>query len=610
VTDAPAPAVPVEPAAAEPVGSRGGPAAAALARLCAVVVFVTHVAHQWLLGPGGAVGPLDARESQVGVLAVRLARDGPWALWEWSGPLNVAWEAIIHGALWQAESLDVATLRWIPLVLNALAAAWMLWLADRWLGPRAALACALVGACVLPGVGAVQARAWGGLALGTLVAVWSLGGASSLTVARPRTRSFGAGFGAGLAVTAHLANAPLAVGVAVAAAAGLSAVVVHPSRLLAALDHAARFVLGAVLGLLPVLMGPGLEALVPGVDAAGAAQPERLLTAVVPAMGGWVAVVAGVVVLASVPSLLARWATNGFDQAGLRMGLGALGTVAACGWLLWRNPPATFQAFMLAVLPGLTVLPALAAQAVTLPRVWPGVLGACALGWAGSNLTSVPPDADVDDVGPVVTYLDQHPGAACLAEASAAGPRAYVFRPGEQERVAQLEADLGGAHRPILRAVAGAFMVRVTDGASYPPDVPLVVSEHARRNRRALMDGDLTTAVATPAGSAAEVEMVWPTSLAAVVFFPDARALHNAACSARADIQTANGRWDSGTVVNLERACQLARRWNLWPVAGWGVRLPVPGAEATHIRIQTLDDDGGVLTASEVRVLSRTVRTR
>ena len=625
-----------------PAGRWPRPNLPALAAAAAVALWLGGLLWHVLMGPGGGVGLFDAQECQVGVLAWRIHDRGLWAIWEWTGPSGASWEALLAAAGITLWSADAAVLRMVPLVLYAMSSLTVLWMMGRWLGWPSAAAGALVMAVSFPGTLEAGVRAWGGLPTAGFLGLLALGAASSLTVMQPRRLSFSTGLLCGLCVSAHPALVPVAAGALVAAVVGLSAALVYPARLLIAADHALRLGVGLAAGAVPLLGRGGWPELLPRMQMAVPDLSQGAWQALLAQqLGGprMVTVLLGVLVLA-VPGVLLRLMRHGIDHPGVRLGLGALTAALGGVVVLLLDPPSTAQALQTRLWPLVQLVPVL----VALPMVSRGLglLSAAAAAWMWWTVSPSPAPAErsLVPVEAAVAWLDAHPGTHCFAsggvawrvalrsaerhpcvalddavslpewlEHSAAGPRAYFFGPWEHAGAQRLLTDLEGwgAAKP---EAAGPFLVVTTHGSAYPPDIPPVVSEHARRDRRALIDGDLATGVRAPSGSEVVLEMVWPTSLQSAAYFQDIRCLRDAACSAQAVVLDARGKRAAGPVVQMERACRRARRWALWTYPGWAVRLPLPAAEATHVLLHTMDGADGVLSPTEVRVRPRSIRTQ
>jgi hypothetical protein len=537
-------------------------------------------------------------------------------------------------------------LRLIPFLVTSLASAGLLLMVARWMSPRAALPAVLMMLVAFPVPTMLMTQALGGASAGLFCGVVALGASAQVKLTVPGRLSFTTGLFCGLCLYAHPAMMPFAAASLASVFLVLAGVVLRPAFVLVASGHIIRLALGLGLGGLPVWLGNGWRSIfrletgvavwqaVPTVEALGAFLTETLGGPAAP----WLV---GATVVTTVPALVQKMLRHGVEDRGMRLALGGFLTVVVGILNTLFATPVSVQEAALRTVPVVVALPLLAGACACMPAIEAAVvviLGALFLDVApGAFPPSPEAGADVP-VDAAVAFLDAHPGTSCYAAASvayrvallsaerhtcvsilgpdyvrawragaAAGPRAYLFSPGEEKRARVLDGDLKRLKLPRVAMVAGPFQVRITDGTPYPPAVPAVVTEHGRRDRRALIDGDVSTGVTARAGQKMSMNLVWPTSLQTVSYWQDVTRLSQAPCRVRALVVLESGREEPGTDVVLNRACDVARRWALWPLASWEVKLPVPAAEAVSVVLETRDE-GGVLAATEVRVLPRSRR--
>ncbi len=603
---------------------------------------------RFLLGPAGLLGELNTEESVVGLMARALWRGSLPELWVWGQPGMAALEPLGAAATFSLFGEGTMALRLIPFLITSLATVGTLAMVGRWLHSRATVPAVLMMLVAFPGTTEALCRALGGVSAGLFCGVVGLGGAAQVSLTRPGRLSLASGVLLGLGLYTHPGMLAFAgAGVALVLLA-VSRMFWQPAYLLIGLGHLIRLALGLALGGLPVWLTTGLDGLwaaetravsldtVTGVDALGHFLLETL--------GGRSApVLLLAVVVVAIPGLVVATRQRGLEDAGVRLVLGALFTVVLSGLHSLAATPVSASEAVLRALPGVMMLPVLVGAAAFLP--WTEAL--CVL-CVGGLLWSVDPSRlprprDVGatiPVGAVKTFLDAHPGTRCYAAASvayrvallsggnhhcvsilgpdyipawradaASGMRAYFFAPEEAARARALDVDLRRLKRPRRATTAGAFFVRITEGTAYPPVVPTVVTEHGRRDRRALIDGDLETGVVARAGQQVPLDLVWPTPLLHVSYWQDVTRLARAPCRVQANILLETGKVEAGPEVSLMRTCDMARRWALWPMGSLEVRLPLPAHDAVQVRLESLDDSG-LLAATEVRVTARSKRLR
>ncbi|MEW5849979.1 MAG: hypothetical protein AB2A00_14380 [Myxococcota bacterium] len=619
------------------------------ARVCGPVAVVA-LAMGWLwrfmVGPLGGLGPLDATESVVGLMARSFWEDFP-QLFLWGRPFQGALEPLAAAAVFSLLDEGADTLRLVPWATAAGTAVVAVAMAGRWLGAQAALVAALTTALALPGPTAMLARALGGVSLGTMLGLLALGGAAGVSLNEPRRLSMVTGVLCGLAVLAHPSLVAFAVGASASVALGLLGVLWSPLRLLSAVRHGWRFLVGMLLGASPVLWTQGLK----GLPSPRTELPLATVTHGATAAAGWLetflgsphaSTLVGVMMVLAAFGTFARLVLNGVDDPAARLGAGVLvtSTVSALLTLSAGDNPdeAAYRALpLVACLPAVAALGAASARSAVL-TVIPVVLLLVQV-----DPTTLPPSREVGADVPVddaVAFLDRTPGLKCYAASplayrvsmasagrhrcvalrgpdlaprwradAATGRRAYFFAPEEVEEARALDEALERLRRVPQREVVGPFLARITTGLSWPPRPSPIVWEHARRERSAAIDGDVETAVTLPAGSELKMELVWPTVLSSVIYWQDVTALANAPCRMQASIITTSGQVVNGPATNLITACNLARDWALWPTNTLEVTLPLPAQEASAITARTLDSDGrGTFSAIEVRVRPKEAR--
>jgi hypothetical protein len=613
-----------------------------------IALIVGPLAWRFWLGPLGGLGDLDTRESVVGLMARQLWL-GSWPeLFVWGSSNLGALEPVGAAAAFSLMGECLPALRAIPFMAWTLCAFFTLLMTARWLGAAAAVAAALLLAVSFPGPTAVTVRALGGLSWGLFCGLVALGACSSLSMGRPRHLSFSAGFFCGVALFAHPALLALSGGAWVSAGLGLMPVLWRPSRLLIAFNHAVRMVAGAALGSAP-LWASDFNALRQSLDPFelvllgeehGALEVDWLAGS----LGGpWAPTLVVILVLASVPGVVVRLARQGTEDTGARLCAGALFTAAlSVVGALGTAPQAPDEA-LLRLLPLLACLPLLAAATLATP-LWAYL----SLGVGTVLLLVVDPEALPASHEPaaespvleVVRYLDQRGPLHCYAHASvayrvallsgerhrcvsiagpdharawrapaASGPRAYFFSVEEVDRLRLFDSDMKRAKLSYRSEVLGPFSVRLTEGVNWPPDSSPVVWEHAKRQGRAVIDGDIATSVSHPLGVPLTIELVWPSTMTSVTYLQDVTALATSPCSVRGGVRTSSGRMELGQLVQLTSSCELARRWGLWPSGNLEVKVPLPAKEAVAVTLESADErPGSLLTVSEARVQPRTWR--
>jgi hypothetical protein len=617
--------------------------------LGAVLVGFTILWRLWL-GPLGGVGELSPHEARVGLMAVEVWSGGWPDLFVWGSPTTGALEPLGVAAVFSLGDVGPRALRSFPYVVHLLWLALTLWMAGAWLGRRG-LGLALVTAgLAFPGTTEELVRAQGGLSLGLWAGLLALGASCTVSVSQPRKMSFRAGALCGLAVWGHQALLPLSLGAVVACGLGVLPALWHPTCMLQAIHHVARFLVGLSVGAAVVFAGRGTEPLA-GLQPAevashvsGGAEPATAWIAA--ALGSTLAVyVVWLVMALGAVAVLARLGQRGLDDKGARLGAGAWTAVAAA-YVLAVVSHGRLEADVVTLVPLVACLPLVAASVSALRLGGAVVALGTLLAVASVDATALPPrhgpghDAPL---GPVVSALLSRPGGAPACHASpglahrlalelpshrclglgqpdvrpawrqelAAGPRVYVFSADEMADVVAFDQELKAARTRTRRDSAGVFLLRYTEGVAWPPKVGPIMFEHGRRHLGAAIDGKVGTVVSAAQGQRVTLDLVWPTALQHVSYWQDVQALATAPCAVRAGVVAEGGRQEAGPVVDLRASCGLARRWALWPQATLEVRLPVPGKPAVAVWLETAgEDDAAVLSAAEIRVAPRKTGAR
>lgn len=618
-----------------------------MAPLLCTSLWLGMVLWRYALGPLGLVGELDTQEAVVGLMARHQALGSLPDVFVWGSQRMGALEPVPAAAAFALWGESLFTLRLVPFLAMVMATLYALLMVARWMGARAALGTALTMAVAFPATTDVTVRALGGFSAGILNGLLALGACAYISLYRPRRLGFSAGLFCGLCLFAHPALWAFTVGGAFAATVGLGVVVLQPGRMLAAMNHAFRMTLGLLLGSSPLWLGPGLSGLgatddLAARDLVGSSGP---LTSWITAVLGseWALYGVAAIVLLSIPGIVWRFWEHGMDDAGGRLGLGALVTSLVALAMAMSVASRSPSDALLRAVPLITCLPILAALAMH-----KRVTGWLTLVTSGLLLSVVDPGALTPSrelghdlsVDPVVRFLDGEPGTHCYSTANiayrvafysherhrciavsgpdhartwrleaAGGKRAYIFAPDETARLQLLDEDLKALNRRRTPSHAGPFLLRITDGVEWPPKIPDVVWEHAKREGRAGIDADPETSVTIRPPTPLKMELVWPTPVRVLSIWPDVTRLQQLPCTLRAGI-VAGGKPEMGPIVPLKRACEVARRWALWPFPTLEITLPLPSdREATEVVLEVAEPRG-VLTVGEMRVTPRELRAR